>query len=127
MRFARIPNAAGGHCPRPSGAGSFATSVPTGISTAIGWLPKAAERLWDAFRRGQLVRRKGRLMAIAEDGAELVLRYRSRDGRMHHLRAAHVINSSGPQFDVSRLDHPLVASMLNKAWLVRTRSDLDWR
>ena len=76
--------------------------------------PQAAERLWDAFRRGQLVRRKGRLMAIAEDGADLVLRYRSRDGRMHHLRAAHVINSSGPQFDVSRLDHPLVTSALQQ-------------
>ena len=76
--------------------------------------PQAAERLWDAFRRGQLVRRKGRLMAIAEDGADLVLSYRSRDGRMHHLRAAHVINSSGPQFDVSRLDHPLLASALQQ-------------
>jgi uncharacterized NAD(P)/FAD-binding protein YdhS len=76
--------------------------------------PQAAERLWDAFRRGQLVRRKGRLIAIAQDGPELVLRYRSRDGHMHYLRAAHVINSSGPQFDVSRLDHPLVASMLKQ-------------
>lgn len=76
--------------------------------------PHAAERLWDAFRHGQLVRRKGRLMAIAEDGADLVLSYRSRDGRMHHLRAAHVINSSGPQFDVGRVDHPLVASVLQQ-------------
>jgi uncharacterized NAD(P)/FAD-binding protein YdhS len=76
--------------------------------------PHAAERLWDAFRHGQLVRRKGRLMAIAEDGAGLVLSYLSRDGRMHHLRAAHVINSSGPQFDVGRLDHPLVASVLQQ-------------
>jgi uncharacterized NAD(P)/FAD-binding protein YdhS len=76
--------------------------------------PQAAERLWDAFRRGQLVRRKGRLMAIAEDGPDLVLSYRSRDGRMHNLHAAHVINSSGPQFDVNRLDHPLVASVLQQ-------------
>jgi uncharacterized NAD(P)/FAD-binding protein YdhS len=53
-------------------------------------------------------------MAIAEDEADLVLRYRSRDGRMHHLRAAHVINSSGPQFDISRVDHPLVKSALQQ-------------
>jgi uncharacterized NAD(P)/FAD-binding protein YdhS len=30
------------------------------------------------------------------------------------LRAAHVVNSSGPQFDVSRLDHPLVVSALDQ-------------
>jgi len=53
-------------------------------------------------------------MAIAEDGADLVLSYRSRDGRVQHLRAAHVINCSGPQFDVGRLDHPLVASALRQ-------------
>jgi uncharacterized NAD(P)/FAD-binding protein YdhS len=76
--------------------------------------PQAAQRLWDAFRSGQLVRRKGRLMAIAEDGADLLLGYRSGDGRMHHLRAAHVINSSGPQFDVNRLDDPLLASALQQ-------------
>jgi uncharacterized NAD(P)/FAD-binding protein YdhS len=34
--------------------------------------------------------------------------------RMHHLRAAHVVNSSGPQFDVGRLDHPLVTSALQQ-------------
>lgn len=76
--------------------------------------PQVAERLWDAFRRGQLVRCKGRLIAIVEDGADLVLSYRSRDGCMQHLRAAHVINCSGPQFDVSRLDHPLVVSALQQ-------------
>jgi uncharacterized NAD(P)/FAD-binding protein YdhS len=76
--------------------------------------PASARRLWDAFRSGQLARRKGRLMAIAEDGAELLLRYRSPDGRIHHLRAAHVINSSGPQCDVSRVDHPLVKSALEQ-------------
>lgn len=76
--------------------------------------PQAAERLWDAYRHGRLLRRKGRLMAIVEDGADLVLSYRSRDGRIQHLRAAHVINCSGPQFDVSRLDHPLVASALQQ-------------
>jgi uncharacterized NAD(P)/FAD-binding protein YdhS len=77
--------------------------------------PQAAERLWGAFRRGQLLRRKGRLTAIAEDGSDLVLRFRSRGGRSaHSLRAAHVINSSGPQFDVSGLDHPLVISALRQ-------------
>ena len=77
--------------------------------------PQAAERLWGAFRRGQLLRRKGRLTAIAADGSDLVLRFRSRGGRSaHSLRAAHVVNSSGPQFDVGRLDHPLVASALRR-------------
>ena len=33
---------------------------------------------------------------------------------MQHFRTAHVINSSGPQFDVSRLDHPLLASALQQ-------------
>jgi uncharacterized NAD(P)/FAD-binding protein YdhS len=76
--------------------------------------PRSAERLWDAFRRGQLVRRKGRLMAITEDAEGLVLSYRARDGRSHHLHAAHVVNCSGPQLDVSRLDHPLVGSALEQ-------------
>jgi uncharacterized NAD(P)/FAD-binding protein YdhS len=53
-------------------------------------------------------------MAITEDQADLALRYRSRDGRMHNLRAAHVINSSGPQFDIGRIDHPLVKSALQQ-------------
>ena len=76
--------------------------------------PQAAERLWSAFRKGQLLRRKGRLTGIAEDGSNLVLRFRSRGGRSaHSLRAAHIVNSSGPQFDVSRLDHPLVVSALH--------------
>jgi uncharacterized NAD(P)/FAD-binding protein YdhS len=53
------------------------------------------------------------LTAIGQDGSDLVLRFRSRGGRSaHSLRAAHVVNSSGPQFDVSRLDHPLVVSAL---------------
>jgi uncharacterized NAD(P)/FAD-binding protein YdhS len=76
--------------------------------------PQSAQRLWDAYRSGQLARRKGRLMTIAADEADLVLHYRSRDGRMHHLRAAHVINSSGPQFDISRVDHPLVKNALQQ-------------
>jgi uncharacterized NAD(P)/FAD-binding protein YdhS len=76
--------------------------------------PQSAQRLWDAYRSGQLARRKGRLMAIAEDETDLLLRYRSRDGRMHNLRAAHVINSSGPQFDISHIDHPLVKSALQQ-------------
>jgi uncharacterized NAD(P)/FAD-binding protein YdhS len=76
--------------------------------------PQSAQRLWEAYRSGQLARRKGRLMAIVKDEADLLLRYRSRDGRMHNLRAAHVINSSGPQFDISRIDHPLVKSALQQ-------------
>jgi uncharacterized NAD(P)/FAD-binding protein YdhS len=33
---------------------------------------------------------------------------------MHHLRVAHVINSSGPQCDISRVDHPLLKSVLQQ-------------
>lgn len=76
--------------------------------------PRTARRLWDAFRNGQLARRKGRLMAIEEDGTDLRVHYRSRDGRMHSLRVAHVINSSGPQCDISRVDHPLLKSALQQ-------------
>jgi uncharacterized NAD(P)/FAD-binding protein YdhS len=76
--------------------------------------PQTARRLWDAFRSGQLARRKGRLMTIEDDGADLVVHYRSRDGRMHYLRVAHVINSSGPQCDISRVDHPLLKSALQQ-------------
>jgi uncharacterized NAD(P)/FAD-binding protein YdhS len=76
--------------------------------------PQTARRLWDAFRSGQLARRKGRLIAIEDDGADLVVHYRSRNGRMHHLRVAHVINSSGPQCDISRVDHPLLKSVLQQ-------------
>jgi uncharacterized NAD(P)/FAD-binding protein YdhS len=76
--------------------------------------PQSARRLWNAFRSGQLARRKGRLVAITEDEADLVLRYRSRDGSMHNLRATHVINSSGPQFDISRIEQPLVKSALEQ-------------
>jgi uncharacterized NAD(P)/FAD-binding protein YdhS len=77
--------------------------------------PSAAERLWGAFRRGQLGRRKGRLIAIADSGSDVVLSFRSRGGRaVRHLRAAHVINASGPQCDVSHLKHPLVESVLQQ-------------
>ncbi len=76
--------------------------------------PQTARRLSEAFRSGQLVCHKGRLTAIGEDGADLVLRYRSKDDRWHDLRAAHVINSSGPQFDIGRIDHPLVRSALQQ-------------
>jgi uncharacterized NAD(P)/FAD-binding protein YdhS len=77
--------------------------------------PAAAERLWAAFKRGQLVRRKGRLISIADRGPDLVVSFRSRGGpSAQHLRADHVINSSGPQLDVSRLDHPLTESILQQ-------------
>jgi uncharacterized NAD(P)/FAD-binding protein YdhS len=77
--------------------------------------PAVAERLRNALDRKQLEIRKGRLLKIVDDGSDLIVSFRSpADPNVVQLRAAHVINSSGPQTDAGGLRHPLVASLLQR-------------
>ena len=75
--------------------------------------PPTARRINDACERAQLTVRAGRIQAYLADGAGVRVVYRPRLGDAPAtIRAARVVNCSGPGADYDRIAHPLVRSML---------------
>jgi uncharacterized NAD(P)/FAD-binding protein YdhS len=75
--------------------------------------PEAADRVEAALASGQLTIHAGRIDSYAADGDEVEVLYRARGcGTPRTLRAARVVNCSGPGTDFERIQHPLVAQLL---------------
>jgi uncharacterized NAD(P)/FAD-binding protein YdhS len=66
----------------------------------------------DALRdRGALHVAAGRVVAYAESGDGVCVTVRSRDGKVSQLRVGHVVNCTGPGYDVVGANEPLIASL----------------
>jgi uncharacterized NAD(P)/FAD-binding protein YdhS len=75
--------------------------------------PEAADVIDAARARGQLRIRAGRIQTFETQGDEAVVTFRPRGGgEPQSLRAARVINCSGPGTDFERNQHPLVRQLL---------------
>lgn len=60
----------------------------------------------------------GRIQAGHLDGEQVTLHYRSTDSeRLHTLQVGHVLNCTGPEMDVARIEDPLVQTLRARSWL----------
>jgi uncharacterized NAD(P)/FAD-binding protein YdhS len=74
-----------------------------------------ADKIDAAMARGQLTLHGGRIRSFDVDGDQVTLSYRVRGTeRIERIKAARVINCSGPGADYARISHPLIRSLLKE-------------
>jgi uncharacterized NAD(P)/FAD-binding protein YdhS len=79
-------------------------------------IPPQSQQIVDAMQEeGRLEIRAGRIEGLRETGSAMEVRYRRRGaGRSEILAAALVVNCTGPESDVHRVDQPLVRNLLRR-------------
>ncbi len=80
--------------------------------------PVAHLRLTQMVRSGQVETLAGYVHSYAADaaGATVALRERG-SGRLRQIRVAKVINCTGPNYDITRMDAPLIAQLRDEGYL----------
>jgi uncharacterized NAD(P)/FAD-binding protein YdhS len=82
--------------------------------------PTVAQAVDSAVREGSLVVRAGRILDLVPAGDGLRARYVPRGGGGEvALEVARVINATGPETDASRIDDPLVRTLLARGTVRR--------
>jgi uncharacterized NAD(P)/FAD-binding protein YdhS len=77
--------------------------------------PAVGARLASQIQNGQIKTHAGRITAYAEDGEGIDVSYRDRqNGELKRLRVGRVINCTGPESDVRKVDNPLLTNLIRE-------------
>lgn len=75
--------------------------------------PAVAQRIEELQAEGRLRFAAGRIVAAEADGGQLDVAWRPRgSGETVHLRAAKIVNCSGPELDIARAGEPLLDALI---------------
>jgi hydroxyacylglutathione hydrolase len=77
--------------------------------------PEIGARLASQIQKGQIETHAGRIIAYAEHTAGVDVTYQNRGtGELERLRVDRVINCTGPESDVRKVDNPLLTNLLRQ-------------